>query len=90
MGAVLVGVEGLLIAHDSAQRIEFGPTGNLALQFWMGRVYSSIQQSKSNASRFWTSRSMVLQLKRDEIPKLAQEVGEIKSIHLNRHLGVPR
>jgi len=47
------------------------------------------EKEKEEISKFWTSRSMPLRLKRDELKKLPDEVRNIKSIHLNRHLGVP-
>ena len=47
------------------------------------------RRTKREPSRFWTSRSMPLRLERDELRRLTEEVDNIKSIHLNRHLSLP-
>ena len=47
------------------------------------------RRTKKEPSRFWASRSMPLRLERDELHRLPEEVDNIKSIHLNRHLSLP-
>ena len=45
---------------------------------------------KPEPRSFWTSCSMPLRLDRDELSRLPEEVGNIKSVHINRILSVPR
>jgi hypothetical protein len=58
----------------------------------LGRMVRPARRSarrQRQPSQFWTSRSMPLRLERDELQRLPEEVDNIKSIHLNRHLSLP-
>ena len=58
----------------------------------IGRMLQPPRRSapvRQQPSQFWTSRSMPLRLERDELRRLPDEVDNIKSIHLNRHLSLP-
>lgn len=58
----------------------------------LGRIFEPERKSEKveeYINTFWTSRSMPLRFRKNELSKLPDEVDNIKSIHINRKLSVP-
>lgn len=53
-------------------------------------VQSGVANSDGQAKTFWTSKSALLKIQRDNLAKLPEEVPEIRDVYLNRAFRVPR
>lgn len=55
----------------------------------MGEPSKKSTHAKAEPIQFWTSRSMYLRLTKEELQGLPNEIGDIRSLHVNRKLTVP-